>query len=228
MHDPVHAVSLNNNVRRFKRSMSPDATKQQSETRLRALGVPINVHLPFLDPPAELSPRSARSVASRAFVLSYLVSLGFGHTGAQTLRRIQDAGLASELSPKERAFLAQPSYSQDDSSLACWFGEAVLSCAWAMRLVEFHPLLVAPDDLAGHFLAPEVRPGQQIHDATLRPFDELYSEADFHYRLHWAVRSWRSDSLPTPVPEILIRMRRHALDWIIGVPEDWDDISLDT
>ena len=64
--------------------------------------------------------------------------------------------------------------------------------------------------------------------AQLRPFEELYAQADLHYRLHWAARQARLDGTEFPVPEMTVEMRRRALDWIIGVPEDWDDISTDT
>lgn len=206
----------------------PQAAKMQSEDQLRSLNVLVNPNLPVIEAPSDLAPRSPSAVAGRAFVLSYVVGIGYGRSGSEMLARIQEFGIAAHLSPLERDFLAQASYSESDTAWASWLGEAAQSLAWALGYVELHPLRLSSDELAAHFLSPEIVPLQQIESATLRPFDQLYAQADLHYRLHWAARQARLARKPFPQPETCIEMRRRSLDWIIGAPNEWDDIPSDT
>ena len=202
-----------------------EAVKIRSQEQLHALGVRVNPNLPTLEVSSELSPRSASDVCARAFVLSFVIGIGYGRSGSEMLTRVQQAGLADHLSPGERELLAQSSYTQADTARAAWFAEAVQACAWALGFLPLDPLQGASDQLASHFRADAP---QSIASAQLRPFAELYAQADLHYRLHWAARQARLDGTAFPLSEIAVEMRRHALDWIIGVPEDWDDISTDT
>ncbi len=208
--------------------MTPEEAKDASQVRLSLAGIPVNPNLPLLDSFPDLTPRSACEVASRAFTMSYIVGISFGDSASETLERIRKDGLEEHLTPNEKIFLTKSSYSEQDRNWAYWHGESVLSCAWAMNLIVFDPFKDAPDNLADLFWGELVVPKNQIALASLRPFNEIYQEADFHYRLHWAVRSWRAHDLPFEISELLVAARRRAFDWIIGVPEEWDDVSLDT
>jgi hypothetical protein len=95
-----------------------------------------------------------------------------------------------------------------------------------MGLLETGPLEKSPPTLASHF--PHGDPHPSIRATCLRAFDEFYIRADLNYRLHWSARQSRFDGTPFPLPEAHIQLRRHALDWIVGMPYDWDDIPLDT
>ena len=200
-----------------------EATKKRNQEQLHALGVRVNPNLPTIEVPSELSPRSPRDVCARAFVLTFVIGIGYGRTGSEMLGRIQQAGLADHLSPMEHELLAQPSYTQSDTANAAWLAEAVQACAWALGYLPLHPLQGASDELASHFRSDAQ---QRITSARLLPFDELYTQADLHYRLHWAARQARLDSTAFPIPEVAVEMRRRALDWIIGVPKEWDDLRV--
>lgn len=95
-----------------------------------------------------------------------------------------------------------------------------------MGLLDTGPLEKSPPALASLF--PPGDPHPSILAARLRPFDEIYLRADLNYRLHWAARQARFDGSRFPLPEAHIQLRRHALDWIVGLPHDWDDMPLDT
>lgn len=201
--------------------------KRENDKRLEALGVAVNAHLPTIEEPAELKPRSAQDVATRAWVLSHIIGVGYGRTGKEMLEWLTRAGIQASLTPRERDFLKQRKYTDHDRAWAAWFAEAVHGCAWALGLVELEWLGGCPDDLVKHS-RPNVDPRPSISAATLRPFDELYVQADAHYRLHWAARQARLTGSDFPQPEIAIQMRRHSFDWIVGLPYEWDDIPLDT
>ncbi len=119
-------------------------------------------------------------------------------------------------------------HTQQEKVNATWLTECVQSLAWCMGLVELNPFRRCDDDLASHFPAPFTDPSGFISDAVLRPLDEIYQQADLHYRLHWADRNARLIGTQCSVDEGLISERRKPLDWVIGVEADRDEIPLDT
>ena len=204
--------------------MNPQITKLASEARLAAMGVNVNRHLPMIEEPAELTPRSALEVSSRACVLSHVIGVGYGQSGKEMHEWLTEAGLAGKLTPRERDFLKQTKYSDRDRAWAAWHFAAVHACAWALGLEEMDPLGECPNTLASHF---PPRTGAKL-GSSLRPFEEIYAEADFYYRLHWAARQARLEGGDFPRPEIEIQLRRQSLDWIVGLPYEWDDVPAHT
>jgi hypothetical protein len=140
------------------------------------------------------------------------------------LEWLAEAGLASGLTPREKEFLMQRKYSEQDRAYAAWQAAAVHACACALGLEDMEPLGECPDTLASHF---PPRTGPKSTDA-LRSFTEMYAEADLYYRLHWAARQARLEGADFPRPEIEIQLRRQSLDWIVALPYEWDDVPSDT
>ena len=206
--------------------MNASDVKQQNEQLLQDLGVAVNPALPQIEQPSQLRPRSPQQVATRAWVLSQVIGVGSGLSADNVLDRLRAIDLLDFLTPRERALLRKPKFSHSDKAGATCLAEAVHGCAWAMGLLDTGPLEKCPPTLASHF--PHGDPHPSIRAARLRSFDELYLRADLNYRLHWSARQSRFDGSPFPLPEAFIQLRRHALDWIVGMPYDWDDIPLDT
>lgn len=204
--------------------MNPEDIKRASEVRIRALGVIVNEHLPTIEEPAELTPRSALDVSLRACVLSHVIGVGYGRSGKEMYGWLIEAGLVGALTLREKDLLTQNKYSEQDRAWAAWQAAAVHSCAWALGLEEMEPLGECPDTLASHF---PPKTGPKV-GATLRSFAEIYAEADLYYRLHWATRQARLEGTGFPRPEIEIQLRRQSLDWIIGLRYEWDDVPSDT
>ena len=204
--------------------MNPADIKLASEGRLRALGVMANEHLPTIEEAVELKPRAALEVSVRACVLSHVIGVGYGRSGEEMLSWLTEAGLASGLTPREKEFLMQRKFSEQDRAWAAWHAAAVHACAWALGLEEMEPLAECPDTLASHF-PPKTGPKAS---AALRPFSEIYAETDLYYRLHWAARQARIEGTDFPRAEIEVQLRRQSLDWIVGLPYEWDDVPSDT
>lgn len=57
---------------------------------------------------------------------------------------------------------------------------------------------------------------------------EILQQSDLHYCLHWHERQRRLEGLDGLVGEGIVWERRRALDWVIGVSEDWDNMPADT
>ena len=208
--------------------MSPEDVKAQSEAFLRKHRIEINPTLPIIEAQDELSPQSADTVATRAAVLSYVIGLGFGQSAEEMKRPLVDFGLFDSASPNEQRLLNASTISEQDKINCTWLVECVQSLGWCLGLVDLDPFSQCDDDLASNFPAAFVDPSEFIRNATLRPFGEIYQQADLHYRLHWAARNSRLTGQECPIQEGFIAERRKPLDWVIGVADEWDEVPMDT
>ena len=208
--------------------MSPDDVKLRSEAFLREHDIAVNPNLPILETLDELAPQSAVSVASRAVILSYVVGLGFGQTGARMKQPLVDFGLLDYVSPNELLLLEAPTLSEQDIINCAWLTECLQSFGYCLGLAEIAPFLPCDDELASKFPPAFSDPSDFIAGATLRSFDDIYAQADLHYRMHWAARNSRLTGAKCRVKEGFIAERRKPLDWVIGVEADWDEVSMDT
>jgi hypothetical protein len=213
---------------------SPEALqrKQRSETTLRAEGVPINQHLPVIETEREAKLRTQNEVALRALALLVVSVKGGGLEQAVVDRIVKDYALGPHFTPKERAFIANKSPSQQDRIQFSWRYEAAWTVLWALGFVE---KLEKPTDVcdvarAVNFMRQRSTT-QFLADAKLRPFSEVLDQADRIYRYHWAVVDARVTGKATPSglhPGVTLE-RHHALNWLIGyMGQEWDDISTDT
>ncbi len=210
--------------------MSPEDIKSRNEALLRERGVQVNPNLPVIETVDELSPQTAEAVATRTVVLTYIIGLGYGQTGERMKRALVDFGLFDDVSDKEQELLNATKISKQDEINCAWLSECVQSLAYCLGMVELDPFQNCDDDLASEFPPSFTDPSTFIASATLRPFLDIYQQADLHYRLHWAARNhrWRLWRPRFPVKESLIAERRKPLDWVIGVEAEWDEVSLDT
>jgi len=207
--------------------MTPSIAKSRSHETLRRYEVQINETLPEIEPAEELHPQDARSVAIRCVVLSHVIGIGFGGDAARLKALLAEFNLYQHTSTKEQELLSRTHPTEQERVDATWLTECVQSLAWCLGMADLDPFRQCDDDLASHFPAPAADPRDFISKAALRPFDEIYQQADLHYRLHWAVRNARLMGHRCRVSEELIGERRKALDWVIGVA-NWDEIPDNT
>ena len=137
---------------------------------------------------------------------------------------MKDFSLVPHASAHELDMLGRQKHTEQERIDATWMTECMQSFAWCLGLADLDHRKFCDDDLADCFPAPYEDPSVFIASATLRPFEEIYRQADLHYRLHWAARGARDATLS----ESLIRERRKALDWVIGVEADWDEVPGNT
>ncbi len=208
--------------------ITPAQAKKDSHSFLRHHSIWINEHLPVLEGRNELQPQDAEAVARRCVILSYVIGVAYGADVPKLREFLLTTGLIGYASAKEKDLLGRTNHTDQEKTDASWSAECVQSLAWCIGLVELDPFRGCDEDLASHFPKPFVDPAEFIAGATLRPFDEIYLQADLHYRLHWAARNSRLNGTRCPVDEGLIMERRKGLDWTIGVEADWDEVPLDT
>jgi hypothetical protein len=157
-----------------------------------------------------------------------VIGIGFGADASRLKVSLGEFGLFEHASVKEQDLLSKSQHTQQEKVNVTWLTECVQSLAWCLRLVELDPFQRCDDDLASHFPRPFSDPRGFISEATLRPIEEIYQQVDLHYRLHWAARNARLRGHRSIADEGLISERRKALDWVIGVEADWDEVPLDT
>lgn len=219
------AVSDQLNVK----SMDPIQLRSVTLRRFAEWQLIPNLHLPLLEPVADLQPKSASEIASRAITAIYAAKASFGAPRDRVKKDLHRFGLWIHLSADEQSFIEDEHASAESTHFHGWLIESIQFIAWALGLTALDHFEECQVTLAGLFPEAGTDPNLFISGAKLRPLEELLQEADTLYMLHWyAVAgsiAGRRDERVVP-PRIIFR--RHAADWLIGVAEKWEDVSLDT
>ena len=208
--------------------ITPQEAKDASIGYLSSHGIPYIDHLPLIDTYDELAPQDSVSVARRAIILCHVLGIGFGGSAQRSRDTIHSFGFDPHLSGVERDWLSRETHTDQEHIEAEWLVECMQAFAWCFRLADLDPFTHCDDDLASQFPAPFTDPSSFVSTSELRPFEEIYLQADLHYRLHWAAKRKRYEGVEAGLSESIIRERRRALDWVIGVEADWDQIPMDT
>jgi len=208
--------------------MNGNELKKRSEIRLKKLGIQVPVHLPEIESDDELKPKGAHEVAKKICALGYVIGMGYGACTNDLISKIEKYSLSKSVSPFEWDRLKNPSLlTEQDKINFKWLAECVYAFTWCLSLLELKPLEQCPNNLAD-LVPPGVPPDVFIDSKSLRDWTELKQEADFYYRFHWYTRECRLTGKESPIGEGIITERRRALDWVIGVSDDWDDMPSDT
>ncbi len=201
--------------------------KQNSMSTLAEYGLEVPDTLPEIESLSELSPQSSTACARRAIVLGYMVGFGF-KANPQALKDSLDSfGLWESCSEYEKG-LFQRELTQQEVVNCTWLTECIQAFAWAFQLADLNHFQHCDDDLSSRFPKPFHDPSSFITEIQLRPIEELFRMADLHYRMHWIAREARLHGQPCQLHEGIIAERRKALDWIIGVEDNWDEMPMDT
>lgn len=218
----------------MEQSVSPEGLqrKERSEAVLRDEGVPINKFLPAIETESAAKVRSKEEVAYRVLALLVVAVKGEGLEQATVDRVIKDYELDGRFTPKELAFIQNPSPSQRERIDFSWRYEAAWTLLWALGYVE---KLGKPTGICDVRRAVELmraRSAKQFAaDAKLRSMPEILDQADRIYRYHWAVVDARvnAKNAPAELQSGVTQERHYALNWLIGyMDQEWDDISTDT
>lgn len=208
--------------------INPEQIKTENIKTIRSWGLPAIDHLPVLETEDELSPQSPSDVARRCVVIAHVIGIGFDGDRTKIRNAITGFRLMDYTSAHERDLLSRDNYTKQEKTDAQWLAECMQSFAWCLGLDTLEPLAYCDNDLSSKFPAPFTDPADFIQCARLHPFEDIYRQADLHYRLHWAARNALNSGEKFPVTEGLLRERRRALDWVIGVEVNWDEMPTDT
>lgn len=206
--------------------------KLRSERTLRAEGVPFLAALPVIETTAEALKRSKEEVALRTLCLLLVAAKGEG-LGQEIVEGVLEFHeLRPHLTPKELAFVFDPSPSQHDRIQFTWRHEAAWTLLWALGFVAQlgKPAHICDVEFAAKTMTERTTP-QFIEDSKLRPIADILDQADLIYRYNWAVRNARmkGQQLPAALDAGVTEERHYALNWLIGYNEQaWDKVTTDT
>ena len=195
--------------------------KLRSETILQTEGAPFLATLPVIETAAEALKRSKEEVALRTLCLLVVAAKGEGVEGEVLERLLKSYELRPHLTPKELAFVLDPSPSQRNRDQFTWRYEAASTLLWALGFVAQLGKPVRPCDVE---FAVSTMTGTTtsrfIQDSELRSIADILDQADLIYRYHWAVRNARLKGQPMPADLHPRRDRRKTLRFELayGIP----------
>jgi hypothetical protein len=216
---------------------SPAPTKAQLERKERSRAVVLGMKLPWLEslPVVEdestIKPRTKEEVIGRCLATELCAVGAEGRDRALALKLVEDYGVDSSLSPRERAFLEDAKPSDQTFIDFAWGYEHTHVLLWALGYLS---ALNAPNAIAN--VASEAAlirskgPEGFGAGARLRALSEILDQNDLYYRLHWAVIDLRLKGQRSERAEEEIVMERHrALNWLIRyMNQEWDNVTTDT
>ncbi len=201
--------------------------KSENTKYLASLGIEIPDHLPVVEDLDQVTPRSAKDIASRLSAIAYVIGLGFGADSKELSNYLAEYNLMPFVSGYEKRLLESDSIQEQDEINMTWLSEAAQSLAWCLGLVGLDHFKHCDDDLAEK-IPFKVDPGEFITNSSLRPVAEIQQQVDLLYRLHWYAKNCRLTGIECELSESIISERRKAIDWAYGVEEDWDEVPADT
>ncbi|EAY24230.1 DUF4272 domain-containing protein [Microscilla marina] len=211
------------------------ARKVGSEKILKAHEVKVNVQLPVIVAEDEVKLRAPHEVAERVTVLAITTSVAFGGlSGEGALNYLAQYKLQEALTPRERAFLQNPT--EELKSQETWKCEGIWTLMWALGVVDE---LSFPDTLANlndipveqYPIGENKNPRDFIESmTTLRDKSEVLNTNDLYYRMHWACVDARiaRQAMKAVHPGVVYE-RHYALNWLINYRnQPWDEVTCDT
>lgn len=192
------------------------------------LGYVSNEHLPLLD--YQKVVRSVDETVDRLLGMYCVAAVAYGFDRQRATDWLCSNVRNESLTSGERKFLETGNGALQDYKFQI---EGIWTLYWTCGLAgrEFSFGTQCPQDFVTRL--PDLKENENAQQfrsrAALRDVVDIVQMADTAYCIHWAIRhaSLSGRTNANPVPEYVIRERRHALDWLVE-NEDWENVSLDT
>ena len=211
------------------------ARKAKNEEIITARGIKLNKHLPCVESEAEVTIRSVKEIAERVTILALTNMVAFNHIeGGQALEYLEKNGIQDWATPKEMAFLNDPT--DQSKSNETWKCECIWVFMWTLNIIDD---LGFPDTLADLNQVPiekyPIGEGRDPKDFAsgnykLRTKAEILDANDLYYRFDWACVDDRvKGQEQTIIHPGVVYERHYALNWLINYSgQAWDEVSCDT
>lgn len=207
--------------------MTSTERKLNSEKRLASLGIVLIDDLPPIEDD-DINFKTPQQIAKRILVLSYLNCVAFDPGLQQEVMMfLIREKLWDDASEQEKALFHKPELTEREAAQIQWRAESIWLMLWAVNKVqtlelpsktvnvqEIFPSLPGFFDITNDF----------VENAKSRVHSEILDEADFTFRLNWAVREAGMNNQTIPGIDAFVAYERYvSLNWITGVVDRWED-----
>ncbi|MDR0194596.1 MAG: DUF4272 domain-containing protein [Myroides sp.] len=177
--------------------------------------------------------RSFKEVIGRMSVMNALINISFGAPTDYIKEWIREEGLTSSLSKWEKEILTkdQEELSEFEINSLRWYLEGLWALMWVTQMAnELDETQWIPNSMAS--MLPNLEEGDDnsiLNNLTeMRSEIEIYTMMDYYYRLHWYCVDERIKDQQATINEGIIYERRRALEWLLDIESDWDNIEMGT
>lgn len=207
--------------------------KVQIEAFLAQKHITINSNLPCTPSVSEVKMRSKQEIIDRAYGLLVVSAKGEGIEQVHIDKVVLEKRINS-LSPYEKHIFEAQELTDQDRINSSWRYEALNVLLWALGVV---PDLTYPSDMCdvGGIVGKMLEPTREAFEGTikLKSTEDVLSELDKTYRMHWACVDARLKGKPNSgnLHAGVIYERHYALNWLTQFQNpdcDWDDIETPT
>jgi hypothetical protein len=171
--------------------MTPIDRKAVSESKLAALGLPINNSLPVIKSDDEVELRTPDELHRRLIALWAVTGKAVMGSDSTFAAYIVKHKLQDWLSREERAFILAKKPSKRECIHFSWQMEALCFVAWCAGLLDCPDVPVEESSVQSilHLFPASNEAPERLKGAiAVRTKSEILDRADFLYRLHWAVQ----------------------------------------
>lgn len=215
--------------------MTPSDRKARSEAILQKEGIPFLPSLPCIESEEETELRSIEEVGIRMACLFCVVGSAFEPSETVFKEYLKKNQLWEHLTPKETAFLSNPTPDKKANINFAWRTEALFVLMWSAGLFEELPLPVHETDtgkIVSVFPECDESPWPFIRKLQMRTKSEILDASDLIYRLHWAVRNPELTGQSTCRAKLhggVVQEWHQAINWVTKYENlDWDEVTTDT
>jgi len=205
--------------------------KAKSELYLEKHGIKVNKNLPCIPSLADTELRSLDDVIKRTYALLIMAVKGEGIEQAHLVRTVKEKRISS-FTAKEKQIYEAETLSDQERAYATWRYEGLYTLLWALGKMD---TLKHPNDICdvqavvGHMINPSRDEFEQ--SVNLRDKEEILSELDKTYRMHWACVDTRikGEEVLGGINSSVVYERHYALNWLTNYQnQDWDNIKTNT
>ena len=208
--------------------MTASERKVSSVKKLASLGIALTDDLPALEEEAHVQPKTAQQIAKRILILSYLNCVVYDPSLQQEVMRFMiHERLWDEVTAQEKALVHKPKLSEQEIAEIQWRSESIWLMLWALNKVKNLDLPkneVNTEEIFSLIPGFFENTSDYISTAKLRPRSDILDEADFAFRLNWALReSAQRNQTLVGINEGVARERYISLNWILGITTEWHE-----
>jgi hypothetical protein len=199
--------------------------KHNSEKLLRSLGITLTDILPPLEEENKVTLRSAKEVAERILILSYLSCVATDPSLQQhVMTFLIHEGLWDKATDGEKALFHKTPFTEDDLTFIFSRTESIWTLLWVINKVDqLHSMEVEANlhdifpTLPG-FLEPTAK---FIEHATTRTVSEILDQSDFIFRFSWALREADVRGETSTLNPHIAFERYFSLNWVTHPEDGW-------